>query len=301
MALRASTVTNHLLVHSGLTLTRRSLFQTGGLLAAGVLMGQEIPEAPEKPVEFICPMDPEVRSPSPARCPRCGMKLIAGLPDFKEFHVDLRTSPKPLKAGIPAEVTFLMSDPKTGKPLRDFEVIHEKLLHLFVLSGDLEVFAHEHPVKMSGPEFTWNWTFPKPGMYRLMCDYYPQQATPQITVKTLFVADGPGSAIPPLESNTTAKLVLEPEQPIAGMRTRLYIQLSPALGLKPWLGAWGHMLVASSDTIDLMHAHPFLADGGEKMQFNVIFPRPGMHRVWVQFEREGVVNSTVFDVNVKAL
>ena len=25
--------------------------------------------------EFTCPMHPEVRSPSPGKCPRCGMKL----------------------------------------------------------------------------------------------------------------------------------------------------------------------------------------------------------------------------------
>jgi hypothetical protein len=97
------------------------------------------------------------------------------------------------------------------------------------------------------------------------------------------------------------ELRTEPEQPIAGMKTRLYFQLSPDKGLVPWLGAWGHLLAASADTIDLIHTHPFLADGVARMQFNVIFPRPGRHRVWVQFDREGVVNTVPFDVTAAAL
>lgn len=278
-------------------MTRRGLLS---ILASGAL-AQEIVEPPEKPVEFLCPMDKDVTSKTPGKCPRCGMKLVAGLPDFVEYHVDIRTEPKVLRAGVPVKLVFTVHDPKTGKPVRDFEIVHEKLFHLFILSGDLEVFAHEHPEKDFGPEFELIWTFPKPGMYRLMADYYPLGATPQITVATLFVGPGPGAPVPPLESNTNVRLELEPAEPIAGMRTRLYFTLSPAEGLVPWLGAWGHLLAASKDTIDLIHTHPFIATGTERMQFNVIFPRPGAHRVWVQFERAGVVNSHRFDVRVSAL
>lgn len=278
-------------------MTRRGLLS---ILASGAL-AQEIVEPPEKPVEFLCPMDKDVTSKTPGKCPRCGMKLVAGLPDFVEYHVDIRTEPKVLRAGVPVKLVFTVHDPKTGKPVRDFEIVHEKLFHLFILSGDLEVFAHEHPEKDFGPEFELIWTFPKPGMYRLMADYYPLGATPQITVATLFVGPGPGAPVPPLESNTNVRLELEPAEPIAGMRTRLYFTLSPAEGLVPWLGAWGHLLAASKDTIDLIHTHPFIATGTERMQFNVIFPRPGEHRVWVQFERAGVVNSHRFDVRVSAL
>jgi hypothetical protein len=257
-------------------------------------------EPPEKPVEFICPMDPDVRSPKPSRCPRCGMKLIAGLPDFVEFRVRLAAARTP-RAGSPADLRFTVVDPRNRKPVRDFEIIHEKLFHLFIVSEDLEVFAHEHPVKGFGPEFDFTWTFPKPGLYRLMCDYYPLGATPQITVKTISVAPGQAQPPPPLESNTRVTLETEPAEPIAGMRTRLYFTLDPATGIQPWLGAWGHLLVASADTVDLIHTHPFIADGGAKMQFNVIFPRPGRHRVWVQFERAGMVNSARFDVTAAAL
>ena len=67
------------------------------------------------------------------------------------------------------------------------------------------------------------------------------------------------------------------------------------------MGAWAHLLAASDDLIDLIRTHPFLADGGPDMQFNVIFPQAHACRVWVQFQRLGVVNTVYFDVPVEDL
>ena len=81
----------------------------------------------------------------------------------------------------------------------------------------------------------------------------------------------------------------------------MHFRVKPDDGLEKYLGAWGHMLVASSDLIDTIHEHPFIADGGPQIQFNVIFPRAKPYRVWVQFQRKGVVNTAHFDVLVKEL
>jgi hypothetical protein len=61
------------------------------------------------------------------------------------------------------------------------------------------------------------------------------------------------------------------------------------------------MLAASDDRIDLIHEHPFDGSGGPEVQFDVIFPRARTYRIWVQFQRNGVVNTTRFDVPVRAL
>jgi len=82
---------------------------------------------------------------------------------------------------------------------------------------------------------------------------------------------------------------------------QLLLALDPAGGLELYLGAWGHMLVASDDLIDLIHDHPFIADGGPQMQFNIIFPRAHTYKIWVQFQRKGVVNTASFTVPVSEL
>ena len=101
--------------------------------------------------------------------------------------------------------------------------------------------------------------------------------------------------------NLKVSLVTDPPQPIAGTKTMLFFHLDPADGIEQYLGAWGHMLAASDDLIDMIHTHPFIADGGPEMQFNVYFPREHVYRVWVQFQRKGVVNTAQFDIPVKDL
>ena len=85
---------------------------------------------------------------------------------------------------------------------------------------------------------------------------------------------------------------------MAGAPVQMRFSLNPGEGLEKYLGAWGHMLAASDYLIDLIHTHPFIADGQSEMQFNLVFPRARVYRVWVQFQRNGVVNTAHFDVPV---
>ncbi len=48
-------------------------------------------------VDFVCPMDKDVHSPVPGKCPRCGMKLVAGLADPVEYPVRMSVSPRLLR------------------------------------------------------------------------------------------------------------------------------------------------------------------------------------------------------------
>ena len=271
-------------------------------LTAGVAVGQE-----QKPIPFVCPMDPDVRSAAPARCPRCGMKLVAGIPDPKEYRVELKLTPRAVKPGVPLKMTFRVNAPDSRKPVDKFELIHERLFHLFLISEDLRFFAHEHPESQPDGSFTFVTTLPSGGAYRVLCDFYPVGGTPQMIAKTIVL---PGTAPKAVLSedlgaksgeNIRVTMTAEPSRPTAGQKTMLFFELDPADGLEPYLGAWGHMLAASADLIDMIHAHPAWEDAGPKIQFNVIFPRPGLHRVWVQFQRRGIVNTAAFNIRVAAL
>jgi len=284
----------------------RALFYWLALaLAAAMAVAQE---PPEKPVEFVCPMDPDVRGKGPAKCPRCGMTLVPGIPDFREYPVRLETKPRRLAPGGDAQMIFEVLDPKTRKRVNQFELMHEKLFHLFIVSEDLQYFAHEHPVLEPDSRFRFETKLPKAGMYRVLSDFYPSGGTPQLIPNTLFVpGKGPKKThfvpnLGPIKGeNVQVSLTLEPSQPLAGFKTLLFFDLTPHEGLEQYLGAWGHMMAASEDLVDMIHTHPFIADGGPKVQFNMIFPRPGIYRVWVQFQRQGVVNTVAFDIPVQEL
>jgi hypothetical protein len=94
-----------------------------------------------------------------------------------------------------------------------------------------------------------------------------------------------------------------PERVVARQRTSLRLRLTPAEGLETYLGAWGHMLAASADLIDMVHGHPIAAidnsGGAKELQFDMAFPRGGVYRIWVQFQRLGVVNTVAFNVAVE--
>jgi hypothetical protein len=256
--------------------------------------------------DWICPMDPEVRADKPGKCPRCGMTLVLKIPERVEYPLEVVCTPELLLPEQPIELTFRILNPDTGKAVSDFEIVHEKLMHLFVVSENLEYFAHVHPVAQKDGSFTLGLKLPYGGMYRLLADFYPAGGVPQLAVNTLFVVgDAPKaklapSVLPQKSANLSASLHTEPEELLAGLESRITYSISPANHLEPYLGAWGHMLVASSDLIDLLHVHPFLVKDGD-IQFNIIFPRPGLYRIWTQFQRDGVVNLVVFTVPVKAL
>ena len=277
------------------------------LLSVTVLYARvQVTPDPSKDPVFFCLMDKDIRSNSPGNCSRCGMKLVAGVPDPVEFHLDLTVTPRGPGPNEKVHLKFDVHDPWKNNPVKKFNVVHEKLFHAFIVSEDLQFFLHDHPT-WANDAFQYDTTFPKPGMYRVLGDFYPEGATPQLITKTIFVA-GTATAPAPLTrdyspktgQNLRVELTTTPAQPVAGLNTQMRFSITPGEGLEKYLGAWGHMLAASDDLIDMMHTHPFIADGSPEMQFDLTFPRARMYRAWVQFQRNGVVNTVHFDVPVKA-
>ena len=260
---------------------------------------------PTQRAVYICPMDPDVRSDRAGKCRRCGMALITGVPEPAEFHVDVTSLPESPEAGRPAVLQYAVHDPWKNRPVASFNLVHEKLFHTFVISQDLEFFVHGHPSVIADGLFQFPLTFPKSGVYRVLGDFYPLGSLPQLTSETIIVPGEPPAPVtlgrdysPKDGSNLHVSFETIPAQPTATNRTQLRFVVNGEHPLEKYLGAWGHMLVASNDLIDMMHEHPFLADGGPRVEYEVVFPRPGAYRIWVQFQSAGVVNTVHFDVPV---
>ncbi len=297
--------------------TRRSfLATTAGGLIVGRLLGQvsgvinsgESVAPPPAELVYQCPMDPDVRSNKPGVCSRCGMTLRAGIPEPTEFPMDMRVIPSAVKPGQKVQIEFSVKDPQNDKLVQHFQIVHEKLFHMFVISQDLQFFMHDHPVFGPDGKFRFDITFPRPGMYRVLGDFFPDGATPQLSAKTIIVGGG-SQTTPALTGDYSTKsganlkvsFDTSPPKPNPDSKTMLFIKLDTADGLEKYIGAWAHLLAASDDLIDLIHSHPEFADGGPQMQFNLYFPRARPYRVWIQFQRRGVVNTVYFDVPVQDL
>jgi hypothetical protein len=193
------------------------------------------------------------------------MELKAGIPDQVEYRIEIGMSPRTPKPGETIELSFTVRDPRNGRVVTHFQLVHEKLLHLFVVSGDLNFFVHDHPVLGADGIFRYSIKFPRAGFYRILTDFYPDGATPQLISASVIVpgADRLPAAFlsrdyaPKDATNMRVSLKTDPAEPIAGTKTMMFFDLDPADGLQPYIGAWGHMLAVSEDLIDQIHTHPF--------------------------------------------
>lgn len=257
---------------------------------------------------YVCPLHRSIRSLTPGECGPDGQRveLVAEVPEPIEFPVELTTAPKSLQPGEPASLRFTVRDPWENKVVSKFTPVHGSPFHVFVVSEDLEYFLHDHP-RRDGDGFELPIRLPRAGHYRVLADFLPEAATPQLAVKSLLVP-GARMAVPTRARDYSTKeaeslrveLTVTPDEPVAGTAATLLFHVAPEAGLELYVGAPAHLFAVSGDLIDLIHAHPLATVPSPTVSFSVLFPRAGTYRVWVQFQRDGVVNTARFDVPVRS-
>jgi hypothetical protein len=279
---------------------------------------------------YTCPMHPDVMSDTPGKCPKCAMTLVrTRRPEMAEYDVKLATAPAVVKPGEKFRLSFLISHPKTGKPIKEFNIVHDMPFHLFVVSQDLTYFAHLHPQQQANGRFTIQTMVPRAGSYIIYCDVFPVGGMPQVAHRSLITAGFKGdlfSAQAQLEpdkilvktlAGVRFELTLNPVEPVGAKPVTLKYHLTDEKtgeqikDLQPYLGAWGHTLMLSEDASDYIHSHPTetIPDGvdrtkiygGADVSFDAFFPRPGRYRVWSQFQRQGQLITVAFTIKVRRL
>ncbi len=280
--------------------------------------------------EYTCTMHPTVRQAQNGACPKCGMMLTTNQPSvLGDYKLALAARPLRPKAGEKARVRFVISNPRTGAPVRDYVVNHEKLFHLFIVSQDMTEYQHVHPQLEPDGSFEVETVFPKVGLYKLHADFFPAGGTLQVLHRQLSTAGHRAVKSPaPALLTPDATLVKTVDgmsislevggagAPAAGSLVRLAYRLTdertgePVRDLEPYLGAWGHTLILNADQSEYLHSHPteMLPDnvapatlrGGPKVEFQTMFPAAGNYRIWTQFQRAGRVTTVVFTVRVVA-
>ena len=271
---------------------------------------------------FMCPMHPDVITVTPGKCPRCNMDLIPGNPlALPDFRLEVETAPRVLKAGQPTRFRFVVRHPVTGEPAREFAVMHDKLFHLFIISRDMEEFAHIHPEQQRDGSFSIEYTLPKPGHYTIYSDFVPMGGGGQVVATPIVTAGVEPDAIgaqaqltpdmPWVRTANGVKVALLNEQAAfqGGEEIDLLFRFTdeatgePITDLERYLGAWGHLLILTEDMTEYVHAHPreetqpdpnAPQTGGPEVLFDALLPKPGRYRAWLQFQRGGKLSTVIF-------
>lgn len=197
------------------------------------------------------------------------------------------------------------------KPIENFDINHEKLLHLIIISKDLSYFNHVHPEYKGDGLFEIKNDFPAGGDYRLVADFNPTDGGSMTKMEWVQVD---GEKVDPVPVTVDESL----EDTVDGKRVALLIdsleankELSlkftlsdettnqPITDLEPYLGSIGHVVVLSEDGENYLHVHALEDQGsGPEAMFETEFPKSGVYKIWGQFQKNGQVFTVSYVVNV---
>jgi hypothetical protein len=286
------------------------------------------PNAPATTSGYICPMHPNEVRAEPGTCSICGMKLVPGDPMATANYVmRVIMEPRAPKPGQKTRFHLAVLHPLTGALVADFAEVHDKLFHLFIVSRDMSQWYHEHPVRQADGSFVIEHTIPSAGHWALFSDFMPVGGGPQMIVTPFSTAGFEGdltSSIPSLTADTsltktadgvTVSLLATPDKLVSGEETDIPIHFTdektgePVTNLQRYLGAFGHAMMLSEDMTEHVHAHPeemlegtaITEGGGPDLTFHALFPKPGLYRIWLQYQRNGKLSTIPFTVRVRRM
>jgi heavy metal-binding protein len=305
-----SIVVSALIAH-GATPSRQTdesrFFRTG---TAGIEIVRDV----DAPDAFWCPMHPDIRSSTAGRCPLCRMELVRiPPPRLGEYWMDVAVTPGPAGRGA-SKLRLTLVDPVTRRPVSSFATIHERLVHLFIIGRQLDYFRHVHPVQLADGTFELRENIP-PGEFMVIADFLPMNGRAQMLQRAIVSPGYHGSLFPSMPNlrpdaawekvDGGVRVRLEADGLKAGKEGTLKFTLTDAVtkasvtDLEPFLGAPGHMLLVNADLSDANHVHPEEpATRGPVITFQPMMPAPGLYKLWLQFQRHGIVTTVPFVVSV---
>ena len=283
------------------------------------------PNAPSTTSGYICPMHPNEVKAEPGKCSICGMTLVPGDPmATADYVMRVTMAPRAPKPGQAVKFRFAALHPLTGAVVKDFAEVHDRLFHLFIVSRDMTQWSHVHPELQQDGSFILEHTIPTAGHWALFSDFMPIGGGPQLIVTPFSTAGYEGdltASIPSLMPDTsftktadgvTVSLQVTPAKLISGEETDIPIHFTdektgePVTNLQRYLGAFGHAMMLSDDMTEHVHAHPeemlegtaITEGGGPDLTFHALFPKPGVYRLWLQYQRNGKLSTIPFTVRV---
>jgi hypothetical protein len=196
-------------------------------------------------------------------------------------------------AGQAVPISFTIGRSGDDDPVTEFDVQHEKRLHLIVVRRDLSGFQHVHPTMAA--DGTWSTTVDlAAGSWRVFADFKPADAEPLVLGTDLEVDGNYRPAAPRPDSKTDqvdGYTVTLDGDIAAGAETMLEARVTregrPVV-LEPYLGALGHLVALRRGDLAYLHVHP------EGTTFHTSVPTEGTYDLFLDFKHDGVVHTASF-------
>lgn len=199
------------------------------------------------------------------------------------------------------ELAFRVED-VTGAPVTEYDVEHDKLLHVIVVRRDFSGFQHVHPeLDASG-----TWRVPvdlAPGSWRVFADFVPAGGDKTVLGTDLSVPGAP-DLTPRAPLSDVAEVdgytVTVDGDLVAGEHSVLDLTVSkdgqPVTDLEPYLGAYSHLVALREGDLAYLHVHPSDGPAGPTVEFGTEVPSAGRYHLYLDFQHDGVVRTASFTV-----
>jgi hypothetical protein len=247
----------------------------------------------------------------------------------RTYEVEIISDVTKLKPNEVSHITYKIKNDK-GEMLKNFQIGHEKLMHLIVVREDLEYFQHVHPVFDSDKsEFTADITFITDGPYKLYADFTPAKfadnskekpftAAVEVNVGNIKKYKALSQKISS-EKLEVGEYGVEYELP-SELKAKKELTYSltidkngePVTNLENYLGALGHSVVINTKSMQYIHTHAGEMksedhDSGHsdssntegKINFSTTFPEAGIYKVFTEFKHDEKVMMGEYVLEVK--
>jgi len=284
--------------------------------------------------KYICPMNCEKGKTydQPGSCPVCHMDLEPMKAEVAankaEYFTAFMANPSQLEAGKPAMLSFTPKIKGNESAPVPLDLVHEKKMHLILVSDDLSWFDHIHPEYQASGAYDikvlgkgQNYTtgrghdetrFDAGGKYWAFADFKPLGALNQVNKTELNVAGSPAKTVAYTQPKMTSTvdgytLTMEAGHGATGFTTGSlqHIPVTIKQGGKVvdpatfenYLGEKAHLVMVEVASKEFIHTHP--SSEGGKLDVHTTFAKPGMYRGWLQFQTGGKVHTADFVLKVE--
>jgi hypothetical protein len=199
-------------------------------------------------------------------------------------------------SGTAERVAFRILDDE-GRPLRDFDVAHEKRMHFIVVRRDFADFQHLHPRMRDDGTWKQDVKFARGGSYRVFADF--ERGGEQHTLGADVQVSGDFESEPLAAPRQTVRSNGGLDVTLRARDRRLEFEVRDSGAvvndrLDPYLGAKGHLVALREGDLAYLHTHP----DGDQLAFETTYPSAGAYRLFVQFSYEGRIHTATFTQRV---